>query len=262
MDKYRKRYTVTSAQMDADFKMSARGVAQLFQDCFASYMATYRCAAFDLRERRMMWIISDFTFSIAGPLPLWGDSMDIELWLPDEPEFKVPCDYRFIRNGRTVIEGTSNWAILDIATRQPVPARSVLERQQIISEHAVERRRPRFTFPSVEPQTYEHLTNSSDTDFNSHISNLTYLTVALDALPVEYVKSHCIARVSMRFLHESFLGDRLKVMFAENGNATDSWSFRMENGKDETCCQACIEFCISTGASFGNDSEIRNQPTA
>lgn len=261
MDKYRKKYYVTSAQMDADFNLSARGIAQLFQDCFASYMATYKCAAFDLRGRGMMWIISDFTFSITQPLPLWGDSMEIELWLPDEPEFKVPCDYRFIQNGRTVIEGTSNWAILDIASRQPVPARSVLVRQQVICEHAVEKRRPRFVFPNVEPQVYIHQTNSSDTDFNSHISNLTYLSVAIDALPIDYVKSHGIARISMRFLHESFLGDKLKVMFAENGSGTDSWAFKMENGKADACCQANFEFNGFRGGDFDENSEIRKQPT-
>ena len=120
MDKYRKKYTVTSAQMDADFRLSVAGIAQLFQDCYASYMAYYECAAFDLRKKGLMWIITDFTFQIPGPLPMWGDCMEIELWLSARPSVKVACDYRFINKGRTVIEGTSNWAILETESRQPV----------------------------------------------------------------------------------------------------------------------------------------------
>lgn len=262
MDKYRKKYTVTSAQMDADFRLSVAGIAQLFQDCYASYMAYYECAAFDLRKKGLMWIITDFTFQIPGPLPMWGDCMEIELWLSARPSVKVACDYRFINKGRTVIEGTSNWAILETENRQPVVSRDILTRQQVFEDHAVEKRRPRFQNPQEGSAVAVHVTGTSDTDFNSHISNLTYLKTAIDALDINYVKSHATDMVSMRFVHESFLGDTLETSFCNEADEPDMWHFSIAKAKGPVCCQASVRFrAFNAGESeFTNDSTIRQYP--
>jgi len=259
MKKYAKAYTITSAQMDPDFRLSVTGMAQLFQDCFASYMAYYRCAAFDLRQRGLMWIISDFTFAVTAPLPMWGENIELELWLSSRPTVKVNCDYVFRHGGQTFACGTSAWAILEADTRKPVLSRNILAENEVCQEQAMAGKRIHCGVPSQGFATCFHITNSSDTDFNSHISNLTYLRVAIDSLDINYVRSHPIRMVSLKFVHESFLGDKLESRFSNDSQNPDLWTFSIGRDSNTVCCRAALLFdsteCVSP--EFGTDSEIR-----
>lgn len=227
--------------MNADFRLSPMGATMLWQDCFAMYMSRYHVAAFNLRELGKMWIINDFSMRFIGEQPFWGNTVKAELWVSEEPAVKVHADFRIMIDERVVVEGDSAWAILDTASRHPVPASEVLPQFEIIPEFGMDTHRHRFPASSELHSTYRHITNSSDTDFNHHISNVTYLRICFNSLPIEYIQTHIVKEFSIKFLQESFVGQDLECSIFKTSEK-DLWNFSITNDGDNSSAKAMIRY--------------------
>lgn len=236
-----REYKVINATMDRDFNLSAAGAQMLAQECFASLMASHGVAAFDLRRKGQMWIISEYSMEFDGGMPFWGDSVTVELWLSEISPVKVYSDYRILHDGRVFCKGYCVWAILDIGSRRPVCASEVLSDVGVTPERLFESYRIRV--PEKGAQKYESVyrTNVGDIDFNNHICNISYLEAGLDVLPDEYCSSHALKSVSMRFRHESFLGDKL-VCHAYETTTDGQWFCEVVNDSGVVCSDICFVY--------------------
>jgi medium-chain acyl-[acyl-carrier-protein] hydrolase len=241
MNKFVKEYPITNSLMNADFRLSPMGATMLWQDCFAMYMSRYHVAAFNIRELGKMWIINDFSLRFIGEQPFWGNTVKVELWISEEPAVKVHADFRIKINGQVVVEGDSSWAILDIDSRRPVPAHEILPKFDIIPEFGMDTHRHRFPACSEQYVTYRHITNSSDTDFNHHVSNVTYLRICFNSMPSEYLQTHTVKEFSIKFLHESFLGEEL-VCSVFKTDEQDLWNYSIADNGDKISGKAMIRY--------------------
>lgn len=241
MSKIRREYKVTNALMGADFRLTAVGSQILMQDCFAALMAGYHVAAFDLRSRSLMWIISEFSMEFKGRMPFWGDSVTVELWMSERPSIKVHVDYRLSHAGKVFCSGDSVWAILDIGSRKPVNSSEVLSAIQPTMELALGSHRHHLDRMCSERYSLCHRINLSDTDFNRHVTNTTYMKVAVNAMPAGYIGSHRLAAMDMRFLHESFIDQTLTCKVYDT-DACGSWFYDITDGDGVVCSRASIRF--------------------
>ncbi len=240
MERFIKRYPVTNAIMDSEFRVSLFGVSLVFQDGFAAYMARYKRAAFDLKEIGKMWIISEFSLRFSGRGPFWGESVDLELWISEKPAVKVYADFRLSSGGRVFAEGNSVWAVLDIATRKPQVVTQLLSMVEVEDELALGVRRVSVPRSGPLDHEYVHLTNRSDMDFNRHVSNVAYVAASEDALSWEYLSGRRLVGYTAHFLHESFIGDELRCQVF----ATDSpevWNVEM-SALRRVCCRVSMEY--------------------
>lgn len=241
MNKFVKEYPITNSLMNADFRLSPMGATMLWQDCFAMYMSRYNVAAFNLRKLGKMWIINDFSMRFIGEQPFWGNMVKVELWISEEPAVKVHADFRIKIDGRVAVEGDSSWAILDTASRHPVPTHEILPQFDIIPEFGMNTHRHRFPVSSELHSTYKHITNSSDTDFNHHISNVTDLRICFNSMSSEYLQTHIVKELSIKFLHESFLGQEL-VCSIYKTDEQDLWSYSITNNGENISGKAMIRY--------------------
>lgn len=240
----RRDYKVTNALMGPDYRFTAVGAQTLAQDCFAVLMAHYHVAAFDLRHRSLMWIISEFSMHFDGEMPFWGETVTIELWLSGKPSVKVYADYRISHKGRVFCTGDSIWAILDISSRKPAVAADILSQVDCGQEPASGIRRHKLPLAGNTVITHRHQTNISDTDFNSHVSNITYMKVCRNAMPQDYLSAHTMTDVDMKFQREAFLGRELTCRVAETATP-DSWIYTITDDSGTVCCQAAATYIQS-----------------
>lgn len=241
MSKVRREYKVTNALMGADFRLTAVGTQILMQDCFAAMMAKHHVAAFDLRSRSLMWIISEFCMEFEGPMPFWGDTVTVELWMSESPAIKVHVDYTLSHAGKVFCKGDSVWAILDMESRKPVNATDVLSEIQPTSELVLGSHRHHLDRMCSERYSICHRINLSDTDFNSHVTNTTYMKVAVNAMPAGYVANHRLTAMNMRFLHESFLDQTLTCRVYDTAGE-GSWFYDITDGDGVVCSRASVRF--------------------
>jgi acyl-ACP thioesterase len=241
MNKFVKEYPITNSLMNADFRLSPMGATMLWQDCFAIYMSRHHVAAFDIRPLNRMWIINDFSMRFIGEQPFWGSTVKVELWVSEEPKVKVHLDYRIKLNGQTAVEGDCSWAVLNMESRHPIAAKDFLPKFEIIPELVFDTHRHRLPTTGTLIEVYKHVTNSSDTDFNHHISNVTDLRVCFDAMPSEYTRSHTVNEVTIKFLHEAFLGQELTCSIYGT-DTRDLWCYNIVNNTDDIISQAMIRY--------------------
>lgn len=245
-----KEYYVTNGMMDPDFRLSVSGIAAISQDCFASLMAKNWHAAFDLRRESKMWIISDFTFHIVGSLPFWGEKIRVEIWLSESPSVKVHADYKIWHNEEVVVQGDSTWAILDIESRRPARANSLLADMEVLPQLALGGHKHPYP-KSVELKgSHSHITNRSDGDFNHHVTNMTYLNTVLAALPDSYTNSHVVSELSISFKQESFIGENLECSIYTTPTP-DVWNFEIKTNGERLSSVATIKY-VAKGDDYNN----------
>ena len=257
MDYIKRDYKVTNALMGPDFHLTALGAQMLAQDCFAALMARYHVAAFDLRLRSLMWIISEFSMQFQGDMPYWGETVSVELRVTERPAVKVYVDYRITHKGNIFCKGDSVWAILDAGTRRPVVASGILSGMDFDDGPAGEKHRHRLPPAGASLFSHTHNTCLSDTDFNTHISNITYMRLCGNAMPPEYRSDHIVSSISILFTHESFLGQKLKCDVSAT-DRPDSWLYIITDTDGTVCSRALISYATVPQCTLNLDClEIR-----
>lgn len=253
-----KDYKVTNMLMGPDFYLTDIGAQMLAQDAFASYMARHNVAAFDLAKQSKMWIISEFYMRFTDTMPFWGDTVTVESWMSEKPAVKVFIDYRLSHRGRVFAQGYAIWAILDIVSRRPVVSTDILSSIECVPELTLDSHRHRIKCGSDSLFTYSHVANNGNTDFNGHVSNITYLKMCNNAMPMDYISTHRMVSADVKFVRESFLGQELQCkVFA--GTGPDNWTYMILNGDGLINCEAAASFVKSAGNVVDYDKlEIRN----
>jgi acyl-ACP thioesterase len=61
----------------------------------------------------------------------------------------------------------------------------------------------------------EHRVNSINLDFNGHVNNRTYLSIAMQSADEAFLDTHAIQCLTIHWLRETFLGDTLRCRLME-----------------------------------------------
>ena len=201
MNKYTKTYNVILDNMDL-FEYRLRPIAAImyFQDAFARYTATKRMAAYDLFSKNLYWVVADINMEFSENLPFWSEEIKVELWLSEVSKLKIYVDFYIYSKGRVIAKGNSLWFLISRDSQRPVKADEVAEKFKIIDELVLGEHK-KFVLPEA-TEVYtkiEHKNNLSDTDFNKHVNNKSYINLAEMTAPDELRRTHRFK--TLFFLH-------------------------------------------------------------
>jgi len=212
MNKYTHKYTITCQDMNKDYRLSPAAVLLYFQESFARFMGMLHLAAFDVVKERKMWIITEMSAELSPVDTFWGDDIEVCIWISEITPLRVYADYR-ITNADTDVEiarGTSCWNLMNADTRKLDSTDSVVARIPVLPEMMTESHK-KVRFPKVETALKQvtHKVNQLDLDFNGHVNNRSYISIAMLTVPDEFLTSHRTSRFVIHWLHESYLGENL-----------------------------------------------------
>lgn len=212
IERYRHRYTVTASDMTAQYTLTPNAMLMYAQDCFARMMTLCRVAAFDVVGQRRMWVITEYTADIQ-PVPVfWSEDIVVELWVSELTSLRIYTDFRILRadDGRVVASGTFQMNILNTESHRLEPTDFLLGRFAVVPELTTpshkKQRFPKGATPLVQ---MEHRVSRLDVDFNGHMGNRSYVDIALLTVPDDRLCSRRLAQMTVHWLRESHLGDRL-----------------------------------------------------
>ena len=78
----------------------------------------------------------------------------------------------------------------------------------------------------------------SDIDFNRHFNTIRYLQLIFDRLPVEAIAEDRPFRLDVHFLHESRLGDQLRIVCEEKEGG---YQFEIST-EEQPCVRALVRW--------------------
>lgn len=248
MNRFSRRYVITAADIDTDYRITINSVLCYFQDCFALYLAKHRLAAFDLADRDIMWVISDFNIEMSGDRPLWSEHIEVEVWISEVTPLRLYVDF-ILRDyrGRVFASGNSCWNTVIRSTKRITPCDTFASSMPVCGEFALgAHHRQEFPQPAELVTQVVHRINISDLDFNGHVGNRSYLAIASQTAPQQYVASHVLRFVGVKFMKESFLHDEIVCELHRCGDEAGKFIHMIKRGDGNVACRIYSEWGPNT----------------
>ena len=197
--------------MDTRYRMTPNAVLLYYQDCWARYMSCLHLAAFDVIKHNLLWIITEFNAYFEPETALWSDDIEVTIWNSEVSALRCYAEYRIRRSdGTEVAHGYGCWNLIDMKSHRLVPTTSLPISLPVLSETTTgTHRKHRFTDEGAVLQTFEHRVNPINLDFNGHVNNRTYLSIAMQSAEEAFLDQYAIRCMAIHWLHESFLGDTI-----------------------------------------------------
>ena len=236
---YTKTYYITSSDMDVNYRLTPHAALLYFQDCFASYLAHYNIAAFDILKDGKFWVISDFDLHFTGKRAMWLDKVEVSISFSELTSCRAYILFKLINanTGEEFANGESCWVTLDFKTRRPCNIQEILSKANA-QDLGVKHRgkvNPHIENP-VFIQDEIHKVNASDLDFNGHVCNRSYLIMAMATLSIDFIQKNSPEHLHIKFLKESFITDTLHIN--QYKDALDGLEFfhDIRNDEDKVIC--------------------------
>ncbi len=210
--KYRHTYTSTASDITPLYRLTPNALLMYFQDSFARFMTIHNFAAFDIVKQHRMWVITEVHIDIQPTVTYWSEEFTVELWVSELTSLRIYCDFRIVRkdNEQLIASGTSQWNILNLDTKRLEPTDFLAEKLIVVPELMTGSHK-KIRFPKTQSfdLQMQHRATRLDLDFNFHVSNRSYISIALLTMPDEVLTSQTLASLTVHWLHETYLDDTL-----------------------------------------------------
>ena len=222
---YTHKYSITAADMDTRYRMTPNAALLYYQDCWARFMACLHLAAFDMVKVNRMWVITEFNAFFEEETALWSEEIEVEVWNSELSALRLYAEFRFRRpDGKEVAHGYGCWTLLDTEAHRLAPLTPFAEQIPVVAEMTTEsHKKMRFAKPSeishqpsegsLQIPEIKHRVNPINLDFNGHVNNRTYLSIAMQQADEAFLDAHAIRRIAIHWLRETFLGDTLTCSY-------------------------------------------------
>ncbi len=208
METFRETFTVHSYDVDAFGVLAVPALTGFLMEAAGLHANRLGVGLEALIAKGLTWVLSRQRLEIPAPIRL-GDVLEVETWPAGVERLAAFRDLVVRRrDGVEVARATTQWFVLDLASRRPVRPEAVLDP-----------RLPRERTPSIldlgagklpelrqwELQKRFHV-RYRDIDVNLHANNASYVAWALEAIPLEVWQSSRLTAMEVHYLAECRLG--------------------------------------------------------
>jgi len=240
IEKYRHRYTVTAADMAADYTLTPNAILMYAQDCFARMMTLCNVAAFDVVKDNRMWVITEYTANVGPSSAFWSEDVDVELWVSEFTSLRIYIDFRIIRAGseQEVAKGAFQMNILNTLTHRLEATDFLQGRFAVVPEMMTpSHKKQRFPKAEVPLAQMDHKVTRLDVDFNGHMGNRGYVDLALLTMPDDLLRSRRLTQMTVHWLHESHLSDVLHCATSSIADSKCTFLHTITGPEGTTVCE-------------------------
>jgi len=210
LNQYTHHYSITAADMDNNYRMTPNAVLLYYQDCWARYMSNLHLAAFDIIKQNKIWVITQFNAWFDQATAFWSDEVEVTVWNSEVGTMRLFADFRITKkDGSLVAHGYGSWTLLDTEAHRIAPFASLTRPVPERKETTEPRKKIVFPASGEVMNELDHIVNSINLDFNGHVNNRTYLSIAVQTVSGQFLLNNRIAFFAIKWQHETFLGDRL-----------------------------------------------------
>lgn len=164
-------------------------------------------------DKGLLWVVAKQHIEILR-MPRYDETIKINTWPSKTMHVLFPRTYEiFDEQGNLIVRGAAIWALIDINTRKMVNP----------NEHGIHipdlslQREFKIPLSNKIPLELENDTTMearySLCDLNGHVNNTCYLDIAEDKIPLDFLKSHELKLIDIKYTHEVPVGTKLPMKF-------------------------------------------------
>lgn len=211
MMKYVSVLRLPGGSTDAKGNLHPQTVLKIFQDIAGEHAKELGCGYEELLARRLLWVVIRIRYQVCGD-PAPEEPLTAATWPHPPNRAGYGRDYLISgADGSPLIRGTSNWAIIDAASRRLAPVQDLYSGKEYYPEHTFDERIRRLKDFEA-PPACRIVPGAEAIDRNGHVNNTFYAAYAEQALGGFPGK---IQTFQIDFLHEVLAGQPLTLFTEE-----------------------------------------------
>lgn len=196
------------------------------------------------------WVLSRLAIEMTEMPPMYT-RFNVETWVESAMRYFTSRNFAVVGTSPQGDQdevvygyGRSIWAMIDTDTRQPTDIYSIDDgaiSQWIDKDKACpidKGGRVRMTDAAQLVRTID--TYYNDVDINGHVNSVKYIEHVLDLWPIDWYRTHRIARFEIAYVAEAHAGDRLSLYLEDGGDG--SHCVRICKDGDVECCRSRVVF--------------------
>lgn len=159
------------------------------------------------------WVIARMGVHVER-VPLEKERLRVDTWIRNLYHgFTDRCVRMVDKDGNEVVSMIATFAMIDLETRTSVDLNGdigvAMNGCLVPDEQLALRRIPSINRTPVEEITFKRRPHYSDIDVNGHMNSIRYIDHILDAMPIEYIKSHDLTDIVVAYMQEGSATEEL-----------------------------------------------------
>ncbi|MCK9616412.1 MAG: thioesterase [Lentimicrobiaceae bacterium] len=183
-------------------------------------------------EIKLAWVVIRHMIHIHR-YPNWGEEVIAKTWPSGVDGLYALRDFEiFSLEGELLVSASSWWLIIDMKTRKTQSPEMIENVDSLVNmKKAIEETPPNLDVNGNFERIAMHTVNYTELDMYRHVNNSRYAEWLLNALPLEWHKTHSIREFVIEYLHECKLKDEITI--EANFSTPDQFNFRGIRSKDD-----------------------------
>ena len=199
---YQKKYIVSNNDVDKQFKLKIPAIFRYFQDVALLATEAVGADSISLSKKNIDWVITRMAVEIKR-LPKCDEEITV-CTHPGKDMAMLYPRYFYIMDakGEIIVSSSSIWALIDNTTRKVIVDRDVISKLPPENYDCQLALPEKIALP-VNKQFIEKRTiHYSDLDFNSHMNNVRYVELLMDAHDSTFYDKHSVKSITLNYMKE------------------------------------------------------------
>lgn len=229
-------YSVNVNDLDSNYILSASGILRFMQDAANREMEAHGPTYLELFESGFSFILCRIRLKSYLPVTV-HDNITVETWTTVSKSLQFDRYYRMIRNGETVAEAATAWAMVGVNDKRLHRA-SEFDLNYVVDDALELPLPPRMKIPEGTEMKFmaERKVEYPDIDLNEHMNNTRYPDIFCGYIEGG-MKGKRMTSFSISFVNEAHLGDTIKYY---SGAGESSYYVRSVRSDGKTNAEAEI----------------------
>ena len=241
--KFTQQYSIKWHDTDANRQVRPSALVTYLQETANEHLVHIGISLDALRDSHGLAFILG-SISVCSYEPLFaGDKIDVETWTCGERGFRHGRCFRVLREGKTVAEATSLWALIKLADGSLVKVEDMpyhIEPEEAITLPGVPARLKMPPIAEMQELGTRRIVYS-DIDYNGHMNNTRYPDMLCDFIPEMRDSRACAIMISYR--KEAAFGHTLRVF----GTKTEQgYLICTVDEEGSACTEALVKLCAAS----------------
>lgn len=205
-------FQITSADVDMFSRIKLGSLVNFLIQSAAKSADDLGLGFSNLKEYQLFWVLSRLTVEIYSPLT-WYHSITVNTWPKNIERIFYVRDF-VVKNekGEIVAKATSAWLALDMESKRPkvIDSKKTEVFHLLSHEHALSYSPEKINQKALKQSIIKE-PSYFDIDLNKHLTSTRYVDWMMDTFPVEFHKVNYPKKLSINYLKETMLGQRVSI---------------------------------------------------
>lgn len=236
--KYIKEYEVKSHEVDCHGSLRLLSLMNTLQDIAVENADKLGVGLETCLQHGLAWVGSNYMVQITR-LPQQYERFTIETWPAMQKICSAIRDFAVKDEaGEIIIKASSQWVLIDIVRRRPVPVKKYFSGYETVNERMIDTDFPKMAELETEKATRTTFkVRFDDIDVNKHVNNTVYPLWASESVACEYRLEHMPAEIELSYKKEALYGETVEVLTVQDGNESRHSILDSRSGDELAQCR-------------------------